>query len=100
MSDQLAYHVFFRYLFFAWITDSMLCLQTAETLPGKIVRHVSAEDGGLADRWPADLIQSLFQTLQKVLRAVPPAAPALLSSAAALAAAAPSAVKVCSTIKS
>lgn len=74
-----------------------LCfLQTPETLPSNIARHISAsaEDGGSAERWSADLIQSLFQTLQKVLRAVPPAAPVLLSSAAALAAAAPSAVKV------
>ncbi|KAK9919131.1 hypothetical protein WJX75_009619 [Coccomyxa subellipsoidea] len=75
--------------------EALIWAQTPETLPSNIARHISAsaEDGGSAERWPADLIQSLFQTLQKVLRAVPPGAPVLLSSAAALAAAAPSAVK-------
>ena len=75
-------------------------LQTPDTLPSNIVCHISAsaDEGGSAERWPADLIQSLFRTLQKVLRAVPPAAPVLLSSAAALAAAAPCAVKVWATL--
>ncbi|CAL8471398.1 g10940 [Coccomyxa elongata] len=75
--------------------EALIWAQTPDILPSSIVHHISAtaEDGDLAERWTADLIQSVFQTLQKVLRALPPAARVVLASAAALAAAAPSAVK-------